>query len=58
MDDFEAALDRAEADDAVRVVRLRGAGRAFCAGYDIEWGAQAMEAAEAGGPGTRWPTTA
>ena len=42
--DLEAALDRAEADDAVRVVRLRGAGRAFCAGYDIEWGAQAMEA--------------
>jgi enoyl-CoA hydratase len=44
VDDLEAALDRAEADDAVRVVRLRGAGRAFCAGYDIEWGAQAMEA--------------
>jgi enoyl-CoA hydratase len=48
VEDFEAALDRAEADDAVRVVRLRGAGRAFCAGYDIEWGAQAMEAAEGG----------
>ncbi len=44
IDDLEAALDRAEADDAVRVVRLRGAGRAFCAGYDIAWGAQAMEA--------------
>ena len=42
--DFEAALDRAEADAAVRVIRLRGAGRAFCAGYDIEWGAQAMQA--------------
>ena len=46
--DLERALDRAEADDAVRVIRLRGAGRAFCAGYDIEWGAQAMEAAEGG----------
>ncbi len=43
VDDLEAALDRAEADDAVRVMRLRGAGRAFCAGYDIEWGAAAME---------------
>lgn len=43
IDDLEAALDRAEGDDAVRVVRLRGAGRAFCAGYDIEWGARAME---------------
>jgi enoyl-CoA hydratase len=41
--DLQAALDRAEGDDAVRVIRLRGAGRAFCAGYDIEWGARAME---------------
>src|ERR671915_475978 len=48
VDDLEAALDRAEADDAVRVVRLRGAGRAFCAGYDIDWGARAMEETEAG----------
>src|SRR5215208_7448110 len=40
--DLERALDRAEADDAVRVIRLRGAGRAFCAGYDSEWGAEAM----------------
>jgi enoyl-CoA hydratase len=44
VDDLEAALDRAEADDAVRAIRLRGAGRAFCAGYDIAWGAEAMEA--------------
>jgi enoyl-CoA hydratase len=41
--DLEASLDRAEADAAVRVIRLRGAGRAFCAGYDIEWGARAMQ---------------
>ena len=58
MEDLEAALDRAEADDAVRVVRLRGAGRAFCAGYDIEWGAEAMEAPRAVRRGTRWPTSA
>jgi enoyl-CoA hydratase/carnithine racemase len=44
IDDLEATLDRAEADAEVRVVRLRGAGRSFCAGYDIEWGAAAMEA--------------
>jgi enoyl-CoA hydratase len=50
VEDLEAALGRAEADDAVRVVRLRGAGRAFCAGYDIEWGAEAMEASEGGRP--------
>src|SRR3954449_7697810 len=47
--DFRAALDQAEADDAVRVIRLRGAGRAFCAGYDIEWGAAAMQ-----GEGETW----
>ena len=48
IEDLEAALDRAEADDAVHAIRLRGAGRSFCAGYDIEWGAQAMKEAEGG----------
>ena len=50
IEDFEAAMDRAEADDAVRVIRLRGAGRAFCAGYDIEWGARVMREAEGDEP--------
>ncbi|HVL61297.1 MAG TPA: crotonase/enoyl-CoA hydratase family protein, partial [Microbacterium sp.] len=48
IDDLEAALDRAEADDTVHAIRLRGAGRSFCAGYDIEWGAQAMKESEGG----------
>lgn len=48
--DLLAALRQAEDDDAVRVVRLRGAGRAFCAGYDIAWGAEAMEEGEGGAP--------
>ena len=49
VEDFDAALARALADDEVRVVRLRGAGRAFCAGYDIGWGAEVMAAeADAG----------
>ena len=30
-----AALDRAEADDAVRVVLIRGRGGTFCAGADL-----------------------
>jgi enoyl-CoA hydratase len=47
---FRAALRRAWDDPAVRVVRLRGAGRAFCAGYDIGWGATSMQAAEGGEP--------
>src|SRR3954451_21134130 len=50
VDDLRAALRRAWDDAAVRVIRLRGAGRAFCAGYDIGWGAEAMEDAEAGRP--------
>jgi len=35
-DGIQRGLDRAEADAAVRVVRLRGAGRAFCAGMDLD----------------------
>jgi enoyl-CoA hydratase len=39
---LDAALADALADDAVRVIRLRGAGRAFCAGYDLEWASALM----------------
>jgi enoyl-CoA hydratase len=35
-------MDRAQADAAVHAIRPRGAGRVFCAGYDIEWGSEAM----------------
>src|SRR3954463_2900959 len=48
--DLRAALAEAQADDAVRVIRLRGAGRAFCAGYDIDWGAESMQEAEGEAP--------
>jgi len=36
VDELEAALNEAEADDRVRVVILSGAGRAFSAGYDLK----------------------
>ena len=42
VDELDAALAGALGDDAVRVIRLRGAGRAFCAGYDLEWAAALM----------------
>jgi len=37
-DEVEAAVGRATVDDAVKVIVLRGAGRAFCAGYDFGGG--------------------
>ncbi len=44
--DLREGLQAAWADDSVHAIRLRGAGRAFCAGYDIGWGAQSMEEME------------
>jgi enoyl-CoA hydratase len=41
MDALMAALEAAAADGSVSVVVLRGAGRAFCAGYDLKEDAEA-----------------
>jgi enoyl-CoA hydratase len=37
-DELEAAVHAAVADEAVKVIVLRGAGRAFCAGFDLGGG--------------------
>ena len=50
IEELNAALDRAQTDSDVRAIRLRGAGRAFCAGYDIDWGAELMKEVDAEGP--------
>jgi enoyl-CoA hydratase/carnithine racemase len=34
--EIHAAVDEANADDSVHVIILQGAGRAFCAGYDLK----------------------
>jgi enoyl-CoA hydratase len=34
--EIRAAVERANADDNVRVIVLQGSGRAFCAGYDLK----------------------
>jgi enoyl-CoA hydratase/carnithine racemase len=36
IEEFAHALERADRDDAVNVVVVTGAGRAFCAGHDLE----------------------
>ena len=50
VDELHAALATTLADDAVRVIRLRGAGRAFCSGYDLEWAAELMHEGDLAGP--------
>jgi enoyl-CoA hydratase len=51
IEDLRGALERAWAQDGVHAILLRGAGRTFCAGYDIGWGAASMTEAEGEGAG-------
>jgi enoyl-CoA hydratase len=47
-DELARAIDEADADPEVRVILLRAEGRAFCAGYGLDWSTRAQ--AEEGGP--------
>src|SRR3954447_12091588 len=48
--DLREGLQTAHNDDGIHAIRLRGAGKGFCAGYDIGWGAESMEEAEGDRP--------
>ena len=47
-DELVAAFDQTDADDAVRVVIVTGAGRAFCAGADLSSGGKTFDYAARG----------
>ena len=50
--ELAAAVGEANANPEVHVIVLAGAGRAFCAGYDLEWGTRVE--AEADAATTTW----
>jgi enoyl-CoA hydratase/carnithine racemase len=54
IEELIAAFDRIDADDAVRVVIVTGAGRAFCAGADLSQGGKTFDR---GGPTAQDPHT-
>jgi len=43
-DELAAAIDAADADPAIHVILLRAEGRAFCAGYGLDWATAAPDA--------------
>ena len=50
-DGLIAAIDRADADDAVRVVIVTGAGRGYCAGADLSEGGSRFDVSKRLGAG-------
>jgi enoyl-CoA hydratase len=60
-DELDAALDAADRDPAVRVVLLSAEGRAFSAGFGLDWstvGQATADAGEAAGEAPVWDTVA
>jgi enoyl-CoA hydratase/carnithine racemase len=58
-DELDAALDDADRDNGVRVVLVRAEGRAFCAGFGLDWSTAAQANVErAGASGPVWDSVA
>jgi len=54
-DELAHAIDAADADREVRVILLRAEGRAFCAGYGLDWSTAAQAAeSQPGGSSRVW----
>lgn len=56
-DELAAALDAADRDHAVKVVLVRAEGRAFCAGFGLDW-STAAPSPEGRTPGRVWDSVA
>lgn len=56
-DELDEELDRAQADDAVKVVLVRAEGPAFCAGFGLDW-STTSQAANDGTRGRVWDSVA
>jgi len=56
-DELDAALDGAERDPGVKVVLVAAEGRAFCAGFGLDWSTRGQATAEDSG-GRVWDTVA
>jgi enoyl-CoA hydratase len=56
-DELDAELDRADADNTVRVVLVRAEGPAFCSGFGLDWSTAAQAGAERSG-GRVWDSVA
>jgi len=54
--ELDAALDQADRDNAVRVVLVRAEGKAFCAGFGLDW--STVSQANDGGSGRVWDSVA
>jgi enoyl-CoA hydratase len=53
--ELDAALDEADRDNGVRVVLIRAEGRAFCAGFGLDW-STASQASREGSEGSEGPS--